>query len=82
MSQQLLLESSLLLAVIGAYEWRLRCIVNKVSSVPCRDEVERLVDLKIEGVKSRHDDLRDDIRDDIHRLEKKIDLLIAKNLKT
>lgn len=78
MSQQLLLESSLLLAVIGAYEWRLRCIVNKVSSVPCRDEVERLIDLKLEVFKSRYDDLRDDI----HRLEKKIDLLIAKNLKT
>lgn len=78
MTHQLLLQSSLLIAVISAYEWRLRIITNKVSKVPCRDEVERLVDLKLEVVKSRHDDLRDDI----HRLEKKIDLLIARELKT
>lgn len=84
MTSQLLLQSSLLLAIVGAYEWRLRAITHKVSKVPCRAEVERIVDTKVEVVKLRHDDLREDIRylrEVSHRLEQKIDLLIAKGLK-
>jgi hypothetical protein len=74
--KDLMIQSSFLLVIVGAYEWRLRNMAQKISNVPCRDEVGKLVDLKLEVVKYTNQDMRKDM----HRLEKKLDLLISKLL--
>lgn len=70
---EILVQGGLLVVIIATYEWRLRALTARMSYAPSRREVKELIDLKLEVVKSQHDDLRQDI----HRLEAKIDLLIT-----
>jgi len=70
---EIIIQGGLILVIIAGYEWRLRALSTRMNRAPSRGEVEKLIDLKLEVVKSQHDDLRDDIR----RLETKIDLLLS-----
>jgi hypothetical protein len=69
---ELILQSALLLAVIGAYEVRLRGLDARLRKAVSGAEVERLIDLKLEVVKAQHEDLKEDLR----RIEVKVDLLL------
>ena len=73
---ELILHSTLLLAILGAYEWRLRSLSNKISNIPSRDEVIELIDLKLEVIKY----INDDLKNSMIRLEKKIDSIYKKIL--
>lgn len=59
---------------LGANEYRLRSLQNKVNSTADRKEIHGLIDLKVESLKLMQGELKEDLK----RIEHKLDKLLTK----